>query len=220
MEPEQLNRDPRDRFVDMLGKEVAQYRQRGDPEGQVVEHRPIQAGTAAHQPVTPACSRMPALDTRRHAREEEQRHDLKHPRQRLEDDRFGEQIAPDENVVGDDARRHDRVSDDHCQQRHDPDDVDRTVPRRGRVRLDLSRAGKHSNAGHVANLGLTCTRELSRSTQIRRFTAPRSRAPRRCGWSLRWRRSFSSRRRTHTSRRSASRRWSTRSRSSGECRQG
>ncbi len=62
-EPQQLNRDPRHRFVDVLGQEVAQYRQRGDPESQVVEHRPVQAGAAAHQPVAPTRPRVP---TRRH----------------------------------------------------------------------------------------------------------------------------------------------------------
>ena len=103
------------------------------------------------------CFGMPSVDAGGDTGEEEQRHDLKHPGQRLEDDRCGEQVAPDEDVVADGARRHDRVADDDADQRHDPDDVDGAVPRDGRVRLDLGRAGEQGSNGHAANLGLTGT---------------------------------------------------------------
>ncbi len=67
------------------GSDEPQYGQGDGPEGQVVEHRAVQPGAALQQPAAPGSTRLPGLHRSRHTGEEEQRHDLEHPGQRLED---------------------------------------------------------------------------------------------------------------------------------------
>ena len=180
-EPQQLDADAGDGFVDVDRQQRLEDQQRRGPERQVVEHRPVQPGAALEQPAAPAHSAAVRRGRGRDTGEEEQRHDLENPGQRLEHHRRGEQVAPPEDVVFDDARRHDGVTGDDADQRDDADDVDGAVAVDRRALRDLG-SGRKDAGGHVferkgrpprycysnyADLRRSCHRTAARQTAAR-----------------------------------------------------